>query len=190
MLQYKKVGKIVETSGYKLDALMGLIHIPAEITFSFTYGSKADVSKTFTLSPYRNKPNQIQIIEDQTDKQNLTYDELLRKILPYFNEYEMQVIFDKDDFQRLFPLWTILEKIQSNVARNVIFMNYMDGMFHFVLKPSNKSKLNEIYFWDSNSSMFAFDDDGPRFIFEDTLIGNDGKVTQLTIDSILDIIGA
>ena len=68
-------------------------------------------------------------------------------------------------------------------------MNYEDGMFVFRMNTRSPIDLNEIYFWEKDSSMFAFDGKSTRFIFDKHLIEPSGEVKPTKIDDVLDIIG-
>ena len=189
MLKYKNSPNGIVTYGYTADTLSLVLRIPTPLAIKFFSNSNDEEPfKTFTVES--NVDGKVEYSEDGDRKQRGGYSNVLEVIAPYFNTYRMVVEFlDAKKFREIFPLWYILGKIKSNLAGAFKSMNYEDGMFVFRMNTRSPKDLNEIYFWEKDSSMFAFDGKSTRFIFDKHLIEPSGEVKPTKIDDVLDIIG-
>lgn len=187
MLKYKNSPNGIVTYGYTADTLSLVLRIPTPLAIKF-FSADGQAFKTFTVES--NVDGEVEYSEDGGRKQLGGYSNILERIAPYFNTYRMVVEFlDAKKFREIFPLWYILGKIKSNLAGAFKSMNYEDGMFVFRMNTRTPNDLNEIYFWEKDSSMFAFDGKSTRFIFDKHLIDTTGEVKPTKIDDVLDIIG-
>ena len=187
MLKYKNSPNGIVTEGYTADTLSLVLRIPTELEIKF-FSADGQAFKTIQVESDVN--GKVKFSEDDGIQQTVSYSKVLETIAHYFNTYRMVVEFlDAKKFRGVFPLWYILDKIKSDLSNAFKSINYENGMFVFKMNTRKPNGINEIYFWEKDGSMFAFDDKSTRFVFDKHLIDENGEVKKTTIDDILDIIG-
>lgn len=182
---FKKNGKIYLTT-LKFEELLTILKIQINCDLIFSGIKTKTVDEVLTISlEKRTIVNKSQGIEYSFSKsQNATllktsYDLLLNKISILTKNNNLSVVIDQNDFRKQEGLIKLIPHISQSIVNDCVFIELNDGVYTIKYKPFANGDSNVLHFFENNTTLLAFTEDGPTLITENVNMNN---ITDIICD--------
>lgn len=169
-MEYKNLNGLIYVSNLDAHDLSCLLKTRTEFTIIFDNLQHPENKKSYAVSFIKDNHNatQLTLIDDNGKAENKSPEEVVSMIKENieYNGYHMTIMFPKSLFYQALPLIDNYASMSSEFVAGLIYMEYHDGLYHFVLKRKGGSNLpNELFYWQKTRDIFAFDENGPQLLY-------------------------
>lgn len=159
-MNYTNTGKGVEISEMTLQELV----VAIKMNFNFIFTSKENNGYPVHAFNVTKEGYKYAINKDVVN-----YDELLKNISDYLQQYTFTITLSKEDWDNYQHLILISEKINKSLISNCLRISYEPKEKMYFIKFPDKNKLpNEVYYFASNDSILMFNEKGPKLLISET----------------------
>ena len=166
MAKYNKIGgKVVEITELSERELTALLKV--NVNCALTFKSNGEIINYIGLFDrgFKSNVNTITIGDSKT-KKIVKYDTLVLMIQEYIAEGILSVQITIADFQAKEPLILMIGDINTDVISGCVFLDYRDGTFSIVNRPSQNGGPNKLFYFEQNDSVLGFGNNGPVLIYD------------------------